>query len=107
MAFRCWPAFSGIWILSPSLKNIVSFAELDRTPSDKTFWFRMKRINDAKPTGYDPGLNYDEYVSRACPSVKTRRVEKCVYSYALNVLLNIFFFASKAPNYEGLNLCAD
>ena len=41
------------------------------------------------------------YISRPCPSAKTRRVEKCVYSYALNVLLNVFFFASKAPNYEG------
>ena len=69
LAGRCLPAFSGIWILSPSLKNIVSVAELDRTPSDKTFWFCMKRINDAKPTGSDPGLNYDEYVYRACPSV--------------------------------------
>ena len=28
LAGRCWPAFSGIWILSP-LKKIVSVAELD------------------------------------------------------------------------------
>ena len=29
LAGRCWPAFSGICFLSPSLKNIVSVAELD------------------------------------------------------------------------------
>ena len=39
------------------------------------------------------------------------RVEKCVhvcvqlFSYALNVLLNVFF-ALKVPNYEGTKLCA-
>ena len=38
LAGRCWPAFSGIWILS-SLENILSVLQ-SWTPSDKTFWIR-------------------------------------------------------------------
>ena len=36
LAGRCWPAYSGIWILSP-LKKILSVLQ-SWTPSDKTFW---------------------------------------------------------------------
>ena len=96
LAGRWWPAFSGIWILSPSLKNIVRVAELDRTPSDKTFWIRTWKESiyrnpmqhrQALTRGYIMLNTFLERVRVCRPGL----LNKCAYSYALNVLLNVFF----------------
>ena len=58
--------------LSQPKKNIVSVAELDRTPSGKASGSTHdKNQYIDNPTGSDLGLHYVEYVhvSRACPSV--------------------------------------
>ena len=51
LAGRCWPAFSGIWILSPLKEYAVSVAELD--PIWQNFLDpRLKwQYIDAKPAG--------------------------------------------------------
>ena len=90
LAGRCWPAFSGIWILSPLKK-----------------YCQCCRVGPPLTKLSGSAHEKNQYIDNPIQH-STRREEKCVYySYALNVLLNVFFFASKAPKYEGSNLCAD
>ena len=104
LAGRHWSTFSGIWIRSPGLKLLSVLRSW--TPSDKTFWIRawkesVYRWSDANPTVALCWIrisSVSECVDQACRKM-------CLFIRAKWSLKR--FFASKAPNYEGSNLCAD
>ena len=86
------------WYLDPlsPKKYIVSVAELDPSGSAPE---KNQYIDNSMQTRQAHFSSVSKCVDQTCRKM-------CIKKCALNVLLNAFF-ASKAPNYEGSNLCTD
>ena len=84
LAGRCWPAFSGIWILCP-LKIYCQCCRVGPplTKLSGSAHEKNQYIDNLMQNRQAHFSSVSECVDQTC--------RKCVYLYVLNVLLNVFF----------------